>query len=188
MTTLPATVIEAEALIEARDGIRRIKDGGLSFLGVDDLHFMEKEDSRRFARELMKRLAANNSAYMMHVAECARAGYRLADEALRELILDYVNREEKLPTALASYSMVITGGAVPNKRPAPERSDKVLRDIAITTMVLLISEKFAIKPTRNLATSKPSACSIVAAALEGELMAMSEANVVAIWRRYSPAL
>ena len=57
-----------------------------------------------------------------------------------------------------------------------------MRDIGIAVLVTLAIEQWHLKATRNRAAKRPSACSIVAAALAGRGHGLGERRVEAIYR------
>jgi hypothetical protein len=122
----------------------------------------------------------------MNAVEFARAGWTLAYEALRELILEYLDRREPLPTYLAAFAMAVAAGDRFRRMPARRKSDNIMRDLIITFVVRFVSERFALRPTRNPAAHRrPSACSIVTDALRLEgVLAIAESGVNKIWERH----
>src|SRR5262245_45988609 len=112
MTKLPASItdaeaclLEADALAYARESVRRIRDEKVEFFGLP-LSWFEKSDSRRMVCQFMKDMATQPLA-MMDLANLARAGWDLADGALRELIIEYQHRNEPMPPPLAAYAMEV---------------------------------------------------------------------------------
>jgi hypothetical protein len=195
MTRLPMTfkdaetaMLEAEALAYTRHNVRMIRDEKIRFFGLE-LSWLAKADNRRLAVQMMKNGAAR-PLFLMDLCNLARAGWPIADEALRELIVEYQSRGEPMPTPLAAYTMEI---ADPRQRwrpiGGPEKADTFLRDIAITFVVGDTSWKFAkfgLKPTRQVASRRrrPSGCSIAARAMAAEGLAISEATVARVWTKF----
>jgi hypothetical protein len=186
--TLPAyrEANEADALVFARAEIAYFRDHKVSF-GSVDLHWFDKSDNRKMAREWVKRYAMGHPTHMMYVVDLANAGWGLADEALRELIIELLDRGEQLPTSLAAYNMTIARGPV-RRLGGPKVTDNFLRDIVIVSTVQQVMRKFGLKETRSRSRRRASACSIVSQALQDERVALGEADVVAIWRRYRPMI
>lgn len=177
MTKLPATIQEAEALAYARElHVRHVE---IPMFGVA-YDWKSDDAGRQFARDIIKRLAQHRPEHMIEMVERARQGLSVADEALRQLILEYQDRNEKMPTYLASYAMDIVAGFKPRRRPAQRRETHFFRDIRIAVFVLLVSERFNLRPTRSPTSSRESGCSIVAT-----VIGMNEAAVVSIWTRIS---
>jgi hypothetical protein len=185
MTNLPATVIEAEAVANARASVRMIRDDKITFFGLP-LSWFDKEDNRRFVREQIKSFAMSSPMAMVDVAKLGSAGWDVADDALRELIIEHHHRSEPMPPPLTTYSMEIAARRDYRRPHGPKKTDTLLRDIALTALVGDVCMKFGLRPTRLTASKKdrPSGCSILAQALKAESMAMSESAVVSIWNRY----
>nr|WP_224741164.1 hypothetical protein [Bradyrhizobium sp. 2S1]MCK7667573.1 hypothetical protein [Bradyrhizobium sp. 2S1] len=188
---LPATFAEAEAevlkanaLAYARESVRTVREERVSFCGMQ-LSWFEKSESQRFARERMKEMACSELG-MMDLCNLARAGWGLADEAARELILRYKHRKEDMPPTLEAYNMEIVDPRRAYQRlPSKKKADNVLRDLAVTAIIGDVCAKFRLKPTRQRDSKqdRPSGCSIVALALQEEQLGIGESAVVEIWRR-----
>jgi hypothetical protein len=122
---------------------------------------------------------------MMNIADCAREGSSIAEEALRELILEATDRGESLPIYLRAVSMdFIRGGrrGLPGRKPA----DTYLRDIAIAVIVAEIVQRFNLRPTGRSARTR-SVCFIVAKALAEAKMQKGYKAVERAWIRYGGA-
>jgi hypothetical protein len=181
-TNLPATLVAAEAVDYARQRIAFARSGRLKLWGVVPGAWFEKGESQRAYRLAMCEWVLRDATNLMAAVEHARAGYELWEKCLRELILDYQNRGEKMPTYLAGYAMELTNGIRYSRKAGRRRSADAARDMIICHVVSMVAERFGLRPTRNPASRRPSACSIVAAALGLEGLAMSEANVVQLWK------
>lgn len=177
MTTLPATLIEAEATEFARAEIAWFHNNPVSLFGID-VRMLDEGDNRAFARHTMKGHALAHPLNMMKIVDYAWAGWDLADEALRELIIEFEYRSETKPPPLANYAMEIARGSL-RRPPGPKKSDHFLRDIALMMVVESVGQKFRLKPTRSRTSKRPSACSIVA-----KTFGLSEAAIVALWQRF----
>jgi len=110
MTNLPATLadaeirlIEADALAYARREIAKWRTIGNPY---SDDHLMTPEASRACMRHIYKNVALNNCHRMMDIIALASSEPE-ADEALRELIVEFGSRGEQLPTELAAYNMEV---------------------------------------------------------------------------------
>ena len=144
------------------------------------LAWLDETDNRRLARQMLKISALADAAQMVTIANYARAGWDLADEALREFILEFENAGKQKPTYLSAYNMeIVVQGLVPQRVPGPKKADNFLRDIVIASTVEEVAKKFSLKPTRSRFSPRPSACSVVADAL-----VTAEETVVTIWKRY----
>jgi hypothetical protein len=152
MTQLPATFVEADALTFARRCIAFVRDGKLALGGTEHGRWFEKDESHRISRQMFKAWAMESPINMMNAVEFARAGWGLAGEALRDLLLEYKNRGDRPPTYLAAFDMEITAGDRMRRMPARRKSDNVTRDIVIAFVVFFVSERFALRPTRNRAS------------------------------------
>jgi hypothetical protein len=189
MTKLPATIDEAQALTYARGRIASFRDGKHElYPGMGEYYWLDKADGRQLFIQMLKVGALKDSMFMMHVCNAARGGSDLADEALRELIIEFENNRKDKPTALAEYTMEIArAGIKPSRRRGPKRSNYYLRDIAVGGVVLQVQLKFGLDPYRNEASPRQSACSIVARAMREERLKgkWAESAVVAIFKKYS---
>jgi hypothetical protein len=115
----------------------------------------------------------------MAMADWARKGWGLADEALRQMFREMTERGETSAT-LNYYMMEVSRGQI-RHGPGPRVESQYFRDVVVAMIVGQIVDKFALNPFRNTTTRrKPSACSIVAEAVGGM---MTEDVVGAIWKR-----
>jgi hypothetical protein len=172
---LPATLEQAQAINFVRETVRHFREHDIS--EIINVRAFESESGRRFAREIMKQFAARHVDNTMLVADWARQGWTLADEALRQLFRELTDRGET-SVYLSAYVMEVTRGQI-RHRPAPRAESQYFRNVIIVSMIIDLVEKFDLKPTRNPTTQrKLSACSIVA-----EVLGMSEPAVVAVWLR-----
>src|SRR5262245_55043778 len=179
MTTLPATLLEAEAVDFARKCIVFARSGKLKLFGVEPGAWFEKGESQRACRLMIREFILHDVINLMDAVALARAGFELWEDCLRELILDFENRGEKMPTYLAAFDMELKYG-IRHKAGRP-RADHMTRDLIIGIIIGMVVEHFGLRPKRNRASRRISACSIVASALGREGMAMSEANVNQLW-------
>ncbi|MGC2825112.1 MAG: hypothetical protein WA322_12900 [Pseudolabrys sp.] len=102
----------------------------------------------------------------MQVIKAARAGHEDADWALRKLIAEMIDRNEDLPTTLAGYTQEALFRAPVTYPPGHNIADYWLRDIGIAVMVDLAKMHWPfLKATRNPASKRPSASTIVCLAL-----------------------
>jgi hypothetical protein len=190
MTNLPTNyfgVVETGALSFARGCIAWVRDGNLALWGVERGRWFDRDESHRASKAQFKSWALENAINMKSAVEFARAGWRIADESLRELLLEYKNRREHPPTLLAGFDMEIVD---PRGMPARRRSDNVMRDIVVAFVVRSVADRFNLRPTRNpAARRRPSACSIVTEALGLEgVVHLAESRVNDIWKAYGEAV
>jgi hypothetical protein len=144
-----------------------------------ELNWFSRDDNHRFVRRVLKHVALNHPITMMEVVNCARAGWGIAVEALEELILEFDDRSEELPTYLRAYRMDLVRHGRPRLAAGAKTTGHFLRDIAVAALVGKTADEFGLKPTReNKMQRHVSACKMVANALH-----MSEPSVVAIWTR-----
>jgi hypothetical protein len=160
MTKLPA-IVEAQALTYAREQFAAFRDRKHElYPGMGEFSWLDKRDSRRLMVEMLKAVALTDSMHMMIVCDCAKNRLDVADEALRELIIEFENNRKDKPTALADYTMEIArAGIKPSGRRGPKMSNYYLRDIAISSVVFQVIQKFGLDSYRNEASPRPSACS-----------------------------
>ena len=178
--TLPATLIEAEAVDFARRSIVFARSGKLKLFGIWPGAWFEKGESQRACQLMFHEWMLSDVTNLMAAVEFARAGYELWEDCLRHLILDYKNRGEKLPLYLAAFDMELTRGI--SRKAGRSRAADMTRDVIIGSIVGMVIERFGLRATRNHVSRRISACSIVTTALGLEGMAMSEANVNQLWK------
>jgi hypothetical protein len=199
---LPATIeaaqtalVEGKALAEARDHIRALKvmapapaPWSAEMAAAPPGSWFSREESRRWVKRWMK-WGATDPHQAEHICNLARAGWGLADEAVREVIVEHRQGRQPLLTSLEAYDIgVVQGAGYPrNRRGGREKGNDILRDLAIVSLVYSVCRMFGLSPTRNTASKRLSGCSIVAKALEaeGESGNISEAAVAKIWSTYS---
>lgn len=182
MTTLPATMIEAEAVDLARRHIAFARSGQLKLWGVVPGTWFEQGENQRASRLMMRELMLNDATILMDAVSFARTGYEWWEECLRELILEFQNRGAPMPTYLAAFAMDLTRGVVYSKKPGRRHSDDVVRDMIVVYLVGMVVERFNLRPRRNPASRRVCACSIVTKAMELEGIATSEWNVAQLWK------
>src|SRR5690242_18757479 len=102
MNTLPATFQEANALDYAR---RWVAGNPLAH-----------PEGRDLLLPIMKRFAMEHPFNMAEIAYFARNGWKDADLALRELIAEFADRHEALPSVLAGYLVEAIHPTLPTAR------------------------------------------------------------------------
>ena len=129
--------VEAAAVARARRYVRRLKSGEISAqpLELRDSEgdapwpWFGRENSRAWVKARLKADAVNPQLASF-VCRFARDGVSVADEALREIIVEHKERDEKLLTSLRAYDIEITQAA--RRRPGGwDTTEVVLRDLAI---------------------------------------------------------
>lgn len=192
MTTLPATLDEAEALTFARGWIASMREGELGDLGFAPLH---PQAGHALVRRLLQ-IGLENPRQALAILEAARAGWDAADDAIRDVILEHISQGEPVPPLLAEYHAAIVAGQVVAKPQGRKKSTNIVQDICIVVLIIELIERFPdLKPTRsqleskNRPVKKPSACSITATAMtEAGLHRGTEKAIQEIWRHYSPRI
>ena len=196
MINLPTTfaaAVEADVLAYARECVRVGRDEKITLFGVE-LYWFDKLENRRFAREMLKSFARQPDGLgMLDLLSLARVGWDLAEEAARELIIEYGQRTETLSVPLQAYCLEITDPrrARHHRIRARKKSDHFLRDIAICAIVGAVCAKFGLPPTRRPGATRGalSGCKAVARALRDEKITSpggvhgGEEVVIAIWAR-----
>jgi hypothetical protein len=192
MTNLPATRVEAEALLYARKCVRYLHDGSVRGYGVS---WFSKEGGRRLTRIFWKSYALHNQFTMDEVVASAMAGGHDEHEALGELITEFHARGQQLPPQLATYDVHAWNRRL-SSPPGRRKSDNVTRNLAFALVIDALVKHFGVKPTKNRAARRPaqrqSASSILAEALKQELPdVMFKPTVRAIefmWQDSGPGL
>ena len=93
LPALPATYFEAvkpEALAFARKEISWSRHNKLPILGVP-INWFDKTDGRMLALQAMKAVAMRDTPGMMAAVDYAKQGWDLAQEALKDILLEYDN-------------------------------------------------------------------------------------------------
>ena len=181
-------------MAHARRYVRRLKSGEISAQPVElrdnegaaPWSWFGPENSRAWVKARLKALAVIPQRASF-VCGLARDGHSVADEAVREIIIEYKERDEKLHTSLRAYDIEITQ-ARRRRRGGWDTTEVVLRDLANAMVVADVCHAFGLPPTRSRASRRHglSGCYIAARALEEErLLAISELAIVKAWTRYS---
>ena len=188
MTTLPATIVEAEALAFARDFVVRLAGPGpwghASPFGA--------EESRALTRNLL-RLNCESALGRMQLIAMARAGEKDARALLHTLMIEMISQRGQLTRELDEYNMgLLRDGLRPPPR-GPKRKDRITRDVCIAMTVAAVVDRYGLRPTRNTASrgrpsARRSACSIAAEALEVVHLRLGEKAVETIWNRLANAM
>jgi hypothetical protein len=182
-------VISGETPFEyARRCVALFRDEPIRLFGAE-ANMLTKADNRVVVREIIKADALSHPTRMMATVDDARAGWDLSDEALRELIIEFIDRGEPLPTYLASYNMDVARGFAPRVK-GQQRADRIFRNLALAVIVLLLMEKFEIRPTGRGPVGGTSACSIVARAWNKEMKvpALQYKAIETIWSEIGPRI
>jgi hypothetical protein len=192
---LPATLedaVEVKAVARARRHVRRLKSGEISAQplelrdseGAAAWSWFGGENSRAWTKARLKALALIPQRASF-VCGLARDGVSVADEALREIIVEHKERDQKLSTSLRAYDIEVTQG-VGRRRGGRDTTEVVLRNLAIVSVVADVCRAFGLPPTRSRTSRHDglSGCYIASRALKEEREAISEASVARTWTRY----
>jgi hypothetical protein len=175
---LPASFEEAAALEFVRQEMDYWRRHKLPLPFWDDaVDVFDQADARRLARERFKDAARSDACNMMVVVEWARAGWDIAQDVLRDLILEYENTGRPKPTYLAAYNMEIVAGWQPPRISGPKRGDQIFRDILIVSLVGRVHEIFRLPLTAS-SRRRRSCCAVV-----GEGFSLGEETVRGIWKQ-----
>jgi hypothetical protein len=155
--TLPATIIEAEAVDTIAHWVDLIAET------------MSADASRQILRNhIRERLLRQQAVPRMQVIAAAEAGHQDADLALRELAAEYISRREEMPTELANYVQRALLQPPVNYPQGRNIVDTWVRDIGIATMVTPPLGGGRAPATRSHLSKKSkrlSACYLVSVAL-----------------------
>ncbi|MBZ9910129.1 hypothetical protein LB557_29430 [Mesorhizobium sp. BR115XR7A] len=178
----------AEALAYAKGRVRFARDTPIDIVdGLPSVRFLSKVDGRRFVQEMIKNLARSDDSFLAEHTEYASQGWGIADAAIRDLIVETVRGGSPMLPSLSAYSALLTAGPVP-KKPGKEKADNIFRDIAIALIVDDVSTRFNLSPTSNGKSENPSACRVVAKALEAANMLKGHKLVEDIWKRFGSSV
>jgi hypothetical protein len=180
MTTLPATLLEAQALEFARDWLQRMH-----------AEFAEGA-SRAFLREGLKNLAEHiGPNATLDLIDRAYAGSKDAHLILVDMINELTDRHKALPSFLATYNAhFLTGRVVFRSPPGPKWTTNFTQDVCIALLILELVRRFDLRPTRNkLQRRRPCAASVAAQAMaEIGLHRGTEEALGKIWQRMAPSV
>ncbi|MFM9858189.1 hypothetical protein RUR49_06840 [Pseudoxanthobacter sp. M-2] len=175
------TADTSEAVTYATEILQRMRTEKIdTFCGVEVAWLGDKQ-SRRFVIEMIKKFSRWRPENLMDAVDRARGGWSVADEALREMILEDINSGRPLPTYLAAYNMEIVGGRIP-MRQGKQKADYFLRDIAVMVAIILVIERFNLPPYSRDGRN-PCACAVVSDALFNLGMGRGYKAIAEIWRR-----
>lgn len=186
-TTLPLTLLEAEALAFARAWIADCLQRDDALLDMIDAERQQR--GRALLRAEMKRTALQHPFLMSDIVYFARAGFEEAAAALREIKAERIERHEPLGAVLGAYE--IERDHPRRARQGRKKEQNFYQDLLIYILTEEVALKFGLRATRNLLSKRhPSACSIVAQAFnEAKLGRQFDENgraVEAIFWRFVP--
>jgi len=153
------------------------------------VELLSTENSRRYMQAQLKRLIRQGTIEAARVIAWANDGWADADIALRHLCGEMIDRGEELPKTLGGYSVTALNRAPVARRKGGDAVDNWLRDQCITVLVSVAVERwYPLPPTRNRASKKPSACSVVSRALGKRRISIGERRVETIFKEYADLL
>jgi hypothetical protein len=175
MTKLPAASLNEAEMIAA------VTDEWVQ----PTLFKMTEEYTREFLEAALCDMLRRGAIDELQVIEDANRGDEIADAALRLVWYEIRNRREEPSVTLDAYGMktVKRGGPVTRGRGQTWHKNW-RRNIGIAVLVYMTHRRFGLTPTRNREQrrrKRPSACSVVAAALGRCRINLSESAVQNIW-------
>jgi hypothetical protein len=171
MMKLPATFLEAEAIAVVEHWVDVLQDK------------LTTEASRSHLRAYIREQIQKGAIPTIRVIEAADHGEPDCDRALRELIIEMVNRDELPPVLLRAYMAKALLRCPASYPRGSYFLDTWHRDIGIAVLVLFTAQIWGLEINRNVAsTDWPSACSVVAHALTNRGHKISEKTVGTIYR------
>ena len=180
--------LEAEARAYTRQFIANVKQGDFIGLGCELTH---PDAGHRFLRRLMSLWSVHsNATQTFMLVEAALAGWEDAQIVCRDLILEYTNRHEPLPSFLAYYNAKVHTGNLTPRSHGPQRADSVMLDVLAVTLVMELVAMGLKEHRYQLGRKRrASACSIVAEEMAAAgLHRGGEEAIWKIWKRYRPAV
>jgi hypothetical protein len=188
MTQLPVTYNEVAAVDFARSWVKRMLEGDFLGLGLPPLH---PQTGSALLRRMIQEYAMHDPGQMLLAIDLAYLGVEDARIALSDLILEFTNRHEPLPSFLAEFNARMIRGSLPARLRGQKKITNYIQDVCIATLVMELIGRFCLKPTRYQygRKRKLSASSIVADILsEFHVHRGGETDVQDIWRRWWPIL
>jgi hypothetical protein len=173
MTNLPALLNEAEMIAAVSD--EWVKTIQPKMAAGYSREYLEAALCDMLRREVVDEL---------QVIKDADSGDEIADAALRLVYAEICDRGEKPSVTLQAYGIkAVLRGPVARGR-GQAWFNNWRRNIGIAVLVYMTHRRFGLTPTRNREQRRqrrPSACSVVAAALGRHRMNLSESAVQNIW-------
>jgi hypothetical protein len=146
------------------------------------IFWFDSKDNRRATIDLIKAVARQDVHRMLITIDEAEAGWDIAHEALRELIIENDECGGQLPVSLAAYRQKILRGFDPKIR-STQKAAQAFRNIAIAYCVETLISRFGLHPTGV----HTSACAVTALAMKGKGgQILTHRAVEKLWRDYAP--
>jgi hypothetical protein len=189
MTTLPATVVDAEAQLatrRVREWLAQCRAEDWLDIGIS---MIDPKAGHILARQILKNLAMSpiDPFKIYEIIDWARAGWEDAKIAMLELAVELENRGEQVPVALKAYRNELSN---PYRKQWPrahgsQKATHILQDIVITVWVEKLTIPFPTLPVFGRSPRKPSVCSIVAMCFNEARLGriLSADGVRKIWKR-----
>src|SRR5262245_17155716 len=113
-TKLPATLIEHDALEYARQRIAFFHNNLVAAWHMTDIRLFGPDVAEVTRRRVINALTflASQAQTVETVVDDARAGWDCAQEALKELILEFKHHNQPMPPALAGYDYSLTAKTI----------------------------------------------------------------------------
>jgi hypothetical protein len=179
MTTLPATLAEAEATQFARGWVTRLSL-------IDDSPWRPGA-GEAFARQILRTLLSDPNG-LQDVINLARSGWCCAIDAVDDYMVEHAANGEPLVGFVAAYAADRVKGYIkPVRDSGQARTEDLARNHGIAMTVAALIDRFGLKPTGRSARRR-SACAIVAEALQAIGMQLGYKAVEAIWNTYRRAM
>jgi hypothetical protein len=177
--------LKDQALSAARALVKRNLEAGWFIGGTVYAAPLDPVSARPLTLAMLRRYASIHPLNMAEVAHWARNGLDEADQVLREIAAEHVDRGEALPRLLEGYVVELLHPGI-GRRPGRDLSKSFPQDVCIAMLVLLLTELLPLRPTRyGRSSANPSACSLIAAVLsEAGIHRGGESAVQKIWTRY----
>ena len=126
---------------------------------------LTSEASRRILVDHTRDFFRHNVIDRLRLIQAAEVGHEDIDSALRQLVAEYISRREEMPTELAAFAQRAMLRP-PSRYPAGANvANTWVRDVGIAVVVKVAVEIWQIPKTRNRASKRPSACSLMSEAL-----------------------
>jgi hypothetical protein len=147
---------------------------------------LSTENSRRYMQAQLKRLIRQGTIEAARVIAWANDGWADADIALRQVCSEMLDEGERPPATIAGYAAVALNRPAVARRKGGDAVDNWLRDQCITVLASMAVERWYphLPLTRNRASKKPSACSVVSQALGKRRINIAERRVEKIAKEY----
>ncbi|MER9167341.1 hypothetical protein NKI12_08140 [Mesorhizobium australicum] len=163
---------EAEAILEICAWIDRVE------------HMMTSEAAHDILRKKIREIVVDGKVPIGAVVQAADRGLVDADIILRAIVADMLDRPEAMPAELRAWARKAIVNA-PAMSPGRSSVDTFQRDLGIAAIVSLTSQRWNVPVNRNRSSKRPSACSMVSAALVNRKHNVGEAHVERIARSYA---